>query len=138
MFNNKMFSTLRLRNGDIDFDNLGKLYFITNEESVAQSINIRLMTELGDLFYDELFGLEKRWVKNTLPNVMTLESEIRKALIDDEKIIDAQLIDVIMYNNDVRDAKGNFLNGSAILKIAVTLFDQTQVFTDINMDGEIE
>jgi hypothetical protein len=118
-----MFRTLKLKNGDISFDSLGKLNWYEEELSIAQTINIRLMTMYGDLFYSEEFGLNKDYVKNTIRNVETLTPEIQRALIDNEKIIDAELLDVIIYNSNVKDDEGNFLNGRAVLKIAVTLFD---------------
>lgn len=123
MFNGRLFSTLKLNNGDISFDGLGRLQWAVNGESIAQTVNIRLKTKFGELFYDEGFGLNIQAIKNTLKNTKLLESEIRYALVDDEKISDVELIDVIL------------LRDNAILKIAVRLYDQSVVNVDFNIGG---
>lgn len=134
MLDRDIFKTLALRKGDITFDNHGKLKWFTSENSIAQTVNLRLGTMLGDLFYDESYGFKKENVKNTVKNIKTMAPEIRLALIDEEKIVDADLVDVIIYNSNVTDSEGNFLNGYAVLKIAVTLYDQSREFIDFNLE----
>lgn len=129
-----MFRTLKLKDGDISFDSLGKLFWIEDEISIAQSVNIRLQTVLGELFYNIDFGLDKEYIKNTIRNIEALTPAIQRALIDNEKIIDARIVDVIIYNNSTfKDEFGNSQNGKAIIKIAVTLFDQSQLEVDFGV-----
>jgi hypothetical protein len=43
-------------NGDISFNSLGKLNFVSDKDLLAQSLNLRIRTEKGELIYNDDYG----------------------------------------------------------------------------------
>lgn len=76
--------------GDIFFDNLGKLAFIDFETKIIQTIKMKLSTLRGELFYDDKYGI--KLFNKVKINKEYLEAAIRDAIVDGRDIIDARMI----------------------------------------------
>lgn len=76
--------------GDIFFDNLGKLAFIDFETKIIQTIKMKLSTLRGELFYDDKYGI--KLFNKVKINKEYLEAAIRDAIVDGKDIIDARMI----------------------------------------------
>lgn len=91
-----MYRTLKLVDGDISFGNLGKLEWIEDIDSLKQTIYIKLNTLKNELFYNENFGIEDLTTLKNLPNYYDfIGYSIQEALIDYEKIVDVNIINII-------------------------------------------
>lgn len=78
-------------NGDIQFDNLGKLVFVDFEKRIIQTIRMKLLTIKGELFYDETYGIK---IFNKIKiNKEYLEAAIRDAIVDGKEIVDVKMLD---------------------------------------------
>lgn len=75
--------------GDIFFDNLGKLAFIDFETKIIQTIKMKLSTLRGELFYDDKYGI--KLFNKVKINKEYLEAAIRDAIVDGKDIIDARM-----------------------------------------------
>ena len=76
--------------GDIFFDNLGKLAFIDFETKIIQTIRMKLSTLRGELFYDENYGI--KLFNKVKINKEYLEAAIRDAIVDGKDIIDVRMM----------------------------------------------
>jgi hypothetical protein len=82
-------SSIKLdNNGDIVLDSLGKIILIEDMDALAQSLNLRLKTQKGELFYNEDYGHPKFIGKQ---NEKTILDYLKDALMDDERIIDVEI-----------------------------------------------
>lgn len=82
--------TIKLKNGDLFFDSLGKLKLITREEKIIQSVRLIIQTVKGELFYNDEYGLDLYSIRKLDKEV--LEALLKDAIVDDEVIIDLRLI----------------------------------------------
>lgn len=90
--------TLKLVDGDLVFDSLGRLHTITEKEMLIQSLENRLQTYLGDLFYSDVYGIAKFKGKINEDSLLIL---IKEALMSDDRISDVSLDSFQIINNGV-------------------------------------
>lgn len=106
---------LKLTNGDLDFDNLGRIKLVSDKELIIQSIQNRLNTNKTELFYNYDYGIESMdRLKSTQNNRNYLQTIVERALLDDENISKVEIIDILRPKND---------DGLLNLIIAITLLD---------------
>jgi hypothetical protein len=115
-----MYDSLKVVNGDINFNSLGQLEFITGEDAIIQSIEHKLNTVKESLFYNLNYGisLEFGQLKKTEKNQTIIQSAISDALSDDDRIRSAQITDII----------------DGVITLEITLTDNTVL--NINFDNK--
>lgn len=85
----------KLVNGDIAFDNLGRIKFVEGNSHIIQSIVNRLNTYKEELFYDFDYGIEPLdRLKVSQDNINYLQTIVERALLGDERILSVKIINV--------------------------------------------
>lgn len=77
-------------NGDIVFDVLGKMKFVTDNDLIIQSLNLRIKTPRGSLFYDDIYGHPQLKGKITKESITVF---LQDTLSGDERVYDVEVID---------------------------------------------
>lgn len=80
--------SLKLDNGDFVFDSLGKLKLVSDKDMLCQSINLRIQTEIGELFYNDGYGRPK--IKGKLTKD-ALQIFLNQTLLKDTRINDVKV-----------------------------------------------
>jgi hypothetical protein len=75
-------------NGDISFNSFGRLNFVSDTDLLIQSLQLRLKTIKGELFYNEEYGLEK--FKGKINEEILLDI-LNDVLLQDEKVSSVEL-----------------------------------------------
>jgi hypothetical protein len=91
-----MYDSLKITNGDISFDSLGQLEFITGQTAMEQIIQHKLSILKGDIFYNLNYGISVDFsqLKKTDKNLTLIQSAIDDALSDDSRISHTQIVDI--------------------------------------------
>lgn len=91
-----MYDSFKIVNGDLTFNSLGQLDFISGEAAIIQLIEHKLNTIKGTLFYDENYGISVDFskLKKTEKNVSQIQSAINDALSDDSRIASSQILEI--------------------------------------------
>lgn len=120
-----MYKTLKLTpDGDISIDSLGRFVFIEDEESIIQTINIRLNTVKGELFYNLEYGVEKMvGFKAKDKYIELMQQNIENALVDGEKIIS-------VFVNDIKRVK----NGEYLIDLQITAENNEEIELAYNIN----
>lgn len=92
------------KNGDIVFDSLGKLQWVEDIELIIQSLNLRLKTQLGELFYNEEYGHP---VFKGKVNEESLTIFLKETLFQDERVFNVELVE--FYREGVSSAYATIL-----------------------------
>lgn len=76
--------SLKIVNGDLSFDNVGKMEWVDDDDNslILQSINLKLNTDVEDLFYSES-GYGRNELKGKITQD-TLEDYLNDAIVDDK------------------------------------------------------
>lgn len=107
---------LELKDGDIFFDNFGNLETIYDHEEIIQSVQMRLNTLKGSLFYNENYGLPGDYerLKTKFNTLTILQAYVEECILQDKRIKSVVSIDFIKI-----DYTGT------LLEIKMTLTDDT-------------
>lgn len=92
------------RKRDISFDSLGKLQWVEDNSLIIQSLNLRLETELGELFYNNQYGHPKFQGKI---NEESLTIFIKDTLFQDDRVFNVELIEY--YRDGLDEAYATIL-----------------------------
>lgn len=109
--------TLKLVNGDLSFDVLGRLRMITDNEMIIQSLENRLKTYMGELFYNDGYGMPKIKGKITEESLLIF---VKEALLDDTRVFD-----ISIDNFEITSS------GQVNAKILIQLEDETATLDTI-------
>jgi hypothetical protein len=82
--------SLKIENGDIVFNSIGRLDFVEENEFIIQSLNLRFKTLKEELFYNEEYGRPIFTGKYTQENILAF---VQDALMDDERIASIEVTD---------------------------------------------
>lgn len=115
--------SLKLTDGDLSFDNLGKMAWVENMDRKTQSIKKRLNTVNGNLFYNDAYGLKK--IKGKVTKEI-LESYLYECLIEDFEVSSIEILD---FKKD--EFKNNSLSVSAIIYLIGS--DYLEINLEINI-----
>jgi hypothetical protein len=107
--------TLKIVNGDLVLDSLGRLDFVSDRDLLIQSLDLRLKTVKGELFYNNEYGRQHFKGKYSKEAVLSL---LQDCLLDDERVLNVQIIEF--------DIKGSQLD------IAVSINLKTDETLDVN------
>lgn len=116
--------SLKIVNGDLSFDNVGKLEWVDDDDNslILQSINLKLNTDVEDLFYSET-GYGRATLQGKITQD-TLEDYLNDAIVDDK------IANVTVNSFEV------LKNGKCNLKISIEL--TSGEILEIEEDIEIE
>ena len=81
--------SLKIDNGDIVFDSLGKAIFVTDIELIKQSLNLRLNTAKTELFYEDEYGHPILKGKQTEESILNY---LKDTLMQDERVREIEII----------------------------------------------
>ena len=113
---------LKIENGDIVFNNLGKLIFIEDKEQKLQSILMRLKTIKGDLFYNIDYGRERLDnLKITNSSISKIKSILADCLYQDDDINNFNLINITRKERNIYIDLEIILKDGTILSIKTNL-----------------
>lgn len=87
--------------GDIVFNSLGKLDFVSDLDMLKQSINLRIQTEKNELFYNESYGRPKLKGKLTKDNILSF---LNYTLLDEPRILSIELLSYTLSTGGRIDA----------------------------------
>ncbi len=118
-----MYDTLKLVDGDIVFDDLGRLVFAEGKEAIAQGIFKRLSTRKEDLFYELEYGIpDYRRMKQMDKYIAEVQAIIEDALSDDPNIDTAQVVNLVPNSRDSYNIQlAVFLTDNTVMNLEFTL-----------------
>lgn len=105
-------------NGDILFDNLGKVKLISSLDLVAQSLNLRIKTEKGELIYNDEWGRPIFKGKINKENLLIFLNE---TLLDDVRVSKIEIINFNIINNSIFAGIKITLNTNEILDLNIKI-----------------
>lgn len=113
-----MYKSLKFENGDLVFSNLGKLEWVEDIDSIRQTIFFKLNIIKGELLYNDEYGIvDISKIKNLSKYYNDISNNIKDALIDNEKIIDVNILN--MVNSNTR--------GNIDVELEIILTDDTRL-----------
>ena len=114
--------TFKIENNDLVFDKSMNLEMVEDEEEIRQSIERTLSTNLSEYFLNIDMGLEYNQIRGKGIKRDDIESAIRDAIFQDERIEEVDFIE-ITTNNKSRSllvkfnaiAKGKNIDGIEVI-----------------------
>ena len=107
--------TLKIdENGDISFDSLGKLNFAKDKELLIQSLNLRIKTEKGELFYNDTYGHPIFKGKLTEDNLLSF---LNNTLLDDNRVSKVQILSFKLEKSAIKAEINITLNTNETLNL---------------------
>ncbi|TQR29384.1 DUF2634 domain-containing protein [Brevibacillus brevis] len=88
--------SLKLVNGDLEFDNSGDLVMIDGEEEVAQCVELTIGTNKGEWFLNPGMGIKFRAFLDKKQSEEEMREEIRQGLFQEPRIKTVESIDIIV------------------------------------------
>lgn len=78
--------SLKLVNGDIQFDEHGELIMVDGDEELAQCCEIALGTNKGEWFLNPEMGIDFRLFLGKSPNEEVMRDELARGLLQEDRI----------------------------------------------------
>ncbi|MBE7682017.1 DUF2634 domain-containing protein [Paenibacillus sp. P13VS] len=91
--------SLKLENGDIQFDDTGELLLVEETEELAQCCEIGLGTRTGEWFLNPDLGIDFDLFRGKDVNEEEMRDELNRALLEDERI---ESVEEITFSIDRR------------------------------------
>lgn len=90
--------TLKIENNDLVFDKSMNLEMVEDEEEIRQSIERTLSTNLSEYFLNVDMGLNYSQIRGKGIKQDDIESAIREAIFQDERIEEVDFTEIITNN----------------------------------------
>lgn len=80
--------TLRFEYGDLVFDKSGNLEMVSGKDELAQAVKMRILSDKGEWFQNEDFGLGYKEVTNKGKTKKDIEFAVREVVFQEERIVE--------------------------------------------------